>query len=384
MTGLTASARAVRWFRFCRQELDREPAGSGEERDVALLDYGLQDTGPDGAAWALAVRGAAPGDLAYAWTIRGAPHAYRRGDLAAIAVATAPFSEADAGKRMFDAVKPLKEAGIPALEALRTLAGHLRHIVRTPTVKGEVSRRLTSLVDQPFLRPCRPCDAIHVYENPFRLAALQGGLELEPGTSPPVLRRIPELPAPMYRRLGGEAHARFDVVRNYVRFYGPATVRDAAEFLDAPVREVERQWPDDAVEVVVDAAPSSSARSPSRFVLADDVEALVEAGTHRRRAAGPVRLLGPYDPFLQSRDRDVLVPEPARRRVLWPVLGRPGVVVSAGEIIAVWRPKAAGKRLRLTVETWKSFTKPEHAGLEDQAERLAAHRGVALAGLVID
>ena len=175
MTTVTVSADALRHFRFRRHQLDRDPAVGGKGSDVALLDYGVQDTGPDGAAWALAIRGAAasPVDLVYAWTLRGAPHAYRRGDVEAIAVATAPMSETDAGKRIFDANKPLKAAGIPALEALRAIAGHQRKIVRTPTVKGEVSSRLTEVVDQPYLRSCKPCNAIHIYENPFRMAALR-------------------------------------------------------------------------------------------------------------------------------------------------------------------------------------------------------------------
>ena len=52
--------------------------------DVDLLDLGVQDTGTFGSAWALEVRGARPAgpdDLLLAWTIRGAPHAYRRRDV---------------------------------------------------------------------------------------------------------------------------------------------------------------------------------------------------------------------------------------------------------------------------------------------------------------
>ena len=48
-----------------------------------------------------------------AWTLRGAPHAYRRSEAAAVAAAVAPWSEADAAKRIFDASKPLRDAGIP-------------------------------------------------------------------------------------------------------------------------------------------------------------------------------------------------------------------------------------------------------------------------------
>ncbi len=95
------------------QQLDRE---AGPVDDTAVLDIGVQDTGPDGGLWALAIRGvdvSGLGDeLATVWTVRGAPHRYRRSDLPAVAAATAPFSDADAGKRIVDASKPLKAAGI--------------------------------------------------------------------------------------------------------------------------------------------------------------------------------------------------------------------------------------------------------------------------------
>jgi hypothetical protein len=117
MTVRAVSVEEVRRFRFHRHELDRDPPPAGKGRATAFLDFGVQDTGPDGTARALSIPGAAPGDLVYAWTLRVAPHAYRRADVEASAVATAPLSEADAAKRIFDAVKPLREAGIPALEA---------------------------------------------------------------------------------------------------------------------------------------------------------------------------------------------------------------------------------------------------------------------------
>src|SRR3712207_5340138 len=106
MTGVVA-ATVVRSdviaYRLRRHQLDRE-ADSLEAVDVDLLDLGVQDTGTEGSAWALAVRGARAGDgadLVRAWTLRGAPHVYRRRDIAAVVVATAPFSEADAASRVF-------------------------------------------------------------------------------------------------------------------------------------------------------------------------------------------------------------------------------------------------------------------------------------------
>src|SRR5829696_4163245 len=191
----SASRRQVLGFRVRAQQLDRD---AGTLADTAVLDLGAQDTGPDGGLWALAVRGVDVSaldddELSTAWTIRGAPHVHRRSDLPAVAAATAPFSDADAGKRIYDAAKPLKAAGIPNLAALDTVAAAMRSIVTAPMVKGELSTRLTAVMDPPYVRPCVPCNAVHLWEMPFRLAALRAGLELQPGTSPPVLQPVPGL-----------------------------------------------------------------------------------------------------------------------------------------------------------------------------------------------
>ncbi|MEO7443479.1 MAG: crosslink repair DNA glycosylase YcaQ family protein, partial [Acidimicrobiales bacterium] len=336
-----------------------------------LLDFGVQDSGPDGAPWALVLRGLPsvdPSEVALAWTLRGAPHAYRRCELAAVAAATAPLSEADAAKRILNAARPLKAAGIPALEALRVVANHLRDIVTAPTAKGEVSGCITQRLEEPYLKFCPPCGTTHVYEMPFRLAALQAGLELEPGTSPPVLRPLSEHP-PL------DATARFDVIRNYLRFFGPARVGDVAGFLDAPVKEVKAHWPDDSVRVEV-VEDQATGRPQPRFMLARDIEAVTSArsdGTTRN-----LRLVGPYDPYLQLRDRELLVTDEARRKDLWRVIGRPGAIVADGEIIGTWRPRKLGRRLTVRIEPWVALPVGDREAIEDQARQFAAHRGLNL------
>lgn len=352
---MTLTAGQVRGARVRAQQLDRD---AGTVADTAVLDIGVQDTGPDGGLWALALRGVTPepGELATVWSVRGAPHLYRRADLPAVAAATAPFSEADAAKRVFDAAKPLRAAGIPVLTALDTVAAAMRSIAAEPVVKGEMSRRLTETLDAPYLRYCRPCGATHTFEQPFRLAALRAGLELQPGTSPPVLQPVPGFAA------AAEVPERFDVVRAYLRLLGPATPQHVAGYLDAPVKEVRGHWPADAVEVDVE--------GERRWTLDADA------------AAGdppPVtRLLGPFDLFLQARDRELLVPDAARRKELWPVLGRPGAVLSGADLVGAWRPRRAGSALTVAVEPWVRVTTALRAAVEEQAERLAAFRGVRL------
>lgn len=392
MATTAVDAVRVRRYRVRAQQLDRPVDAARAVTDAAVLDVGVQDTGPDGALWALAVRGvpvvAHDWDpaLALAWTVRGAPHAYRRADLPAVQRAVRPYSDADAGKRIYDAAKPLRAADIRPVDALATTARTMRQVVTSPMSKGALSTRMTREMTEPYLRWCNACQVTHMWEMPFRLATLHAGLELEPDTSPPVLRRIPGFPrrqvgaverpdgaAPGSARAGrGDAAAApddgpFDLIRGVLHLLGPVDPRGVAMFLDAPVADVTRRWPTDAVPVEVDGAAAA--------VLRADLPDLLD-GDPAPGAEPVVRLLGPYDLFLQARDRQVLVPDPARHRGLWPVIGRPGAVLADGEIVGTWRPRANGRRLGLELDPWVPWDENLRAAVTAEHERLAAFRGL--------
>ena len=98
-------------YRVHAQQLDRAPARR-PITDAAIFDFGIQDTGRDGASWALVNRGVpvqnaaeleVSPDVALAWTLRAAPHYYRRSDLPDVLVATSPWSDQDAAKRVIGA-----------------------------------------------------------------------------------------------------------------------------------------------------------------------------------------------------------------------------------------------------------------------------------------
>lgn len=372
---ITLDRHEVIAHRIAAQQLDREP-DSQDPAAPSVLDLGVQETGGDAASWALANRGAriaspaalhTSDDLAVAWTLRGAPHVYRRADLPDVQVAVSPWSDADAAKRIFDANKPLKDAGIGALSALTEVATQMRSLVVKPMVKGEMSTGLTDLLPAEYVRFCVPCQATHPYEQPFRLSALHAGLELEPGTSPPILRRVPGWPR---RRPGpaadpGAAPPHLQPIRACLSLLGPTTPRDVAGFLDMPLAVVKAHWPDDATEVTVEGRPAWT------------LDPLLP-----RTTSDIVRLLGPFDLLLQARDRDLLVPDPGQHKILWPTLGRPGAILVSTDVIGTWRPKATGKKLSVRLELWDEQAKTVRGRIEEQAERLAGHRGLSFAGFI--
>ena len=355
--------------RIAVQQLDRAPAPRRAATDAAILDLGVQDSGRDGASWALVNRGvpiaspdalAATDDLGLVWSLRVSPHYYRRSELLDVMTAVSPFDDTDAGRRMIGAAKPVAATGVEPLEAIAEVARAMRRLVTDPMGKGDLSTALTQQLPDAYGIECRPCQATHVSESLFRIAAVFGGLEIEPATSPPVLRRIPDWP----RRPAGvaadptAAPEHLQVIRAHLRLLGPSTPSEVAGFLDTTASVIKQHWPEDATEVRVAGA--------KKWLLGDLLE-----------AERVVRLLGPYDLLAQGKDRDLLVPEAAHRKRLWPVLGRPGPVLADGEIVGCWRPRAKGQKLDVEVELWQPEA-PTKKAMGEQAERLAAHRGLRL------
>ena len=237
----------------------------------------------------------------------------------------------------------------------------MRSIVTSPTVKGDLSTELHARLPEPYQRYCRVCEAVHLYEQPFRLSALRAGLELRPGTSPPVLERIPG-----WRGPAADVDPALDPIRAALHLLGPMTPKQVAAYVDAPVKDIKAHWPDGRRD--------GHRRGRG---AADPVRRCRCACDPPPTLPGLVRLLGPFDLFLQARDRELVVPEQAHRKDLWRTLGRPGGVLVGEEILGTWRPRAAGKKLRLAVDAWAPL--PD---LTEQAERLAAFRGVTFDGFV--
>ncbi len=356
--------RQVLAYRIARHGLHRTGKDAAA---LTVFDLGLQDSQRDTALLALAARLDDVGPeslmnddrLVLAWSLRGAPHFHRRADITELTRALIPLDETDALARMLWQKKQLSETGLDATEVLFTAARAIRKAVTGTMTKGTVSTAVTKALPPAFSYWCRGCNTTHIYEQLMRVATLHAGVRLEAGASPATLA---PLEARGRIRTKPDAKAATAIVEKYLRLNGPATQGDAAGFAGTAKSVVTRTWPDGLAEVRVDGRKA--------FLPEDCLPEL-----ENPPEPDVVRLLPPLDPFTQARDKAVLVPDKARQKEVWKILGNPGVLLADGDIAGTWRTKGAGKRLEFTITAFDPPSPTTREEAEAEASRLATTRG---------
>jgi len=145
----------------------------------------------------------------------------------------------------------------------------------------------------------------------------------------------------------------------------PPTSGHFAEWAGITKSDAKKRW-----AAVADNLVAVRGERRKGFVLEDDLDALDDP-----QASTGVRLLPAKDAFVQARDRDVLFPDPAHRRAVFPPLGGPGVVLHQALPVGTWRGAAKGRRYQVRVAEFAPLTRTMRAGIEAEAERVAHVRG---------
>jgi hypothetical protein len=153
------------------------------------------------------------------------------------------------------------------------------------------------------------------------------------------------------------SEARVELARRYLHVFGPTTAEAFAQW--AGIKPPPGQAAFEAL------APSlTPVRTPigEAWILTDDEKAF-------RAAAGDaatVRLIPSGDTYflLQGEDRELLVPDPARRSELWTPRVWPGAVLVGGEVAGTWRRAGAV----VTIQTWRSLSPAVREALQAEAE----------------
>jgi hypothetical protein len=102
------------------------------------------------------------------------------------------------------------------------------------------------------------------------------------------------------------------------------------------------------------------------WILAADEPAFRAATTSPGMPAA-ARVLPSGDPYLMAGDRELLVPDAASSRSLWPPgTVWPGGLLVAGELVGTWRRAGA----RMTVRPWRRLSRDERDAVEAEASTL--------------
>lgn len=168
------------------------------------------------------------------------------------------------------------------------------------------------------------------------------------------------------------ALARAELLRRYLRCYGPSTRSNFAAWLGVRPGDTDPWW-----NLIEDELTQVRFGGPS-WILTDDLDALRHPPTPRG-----VRLLPPRDPFTQMRDRDTIIDRRSHRQV-WRPVGEPGTILVDGRIAGIWRPRKTSRTLTITVNPFDSLPDETLRSLQDEAQHVARLRGASAANLVID
>jgi hypothetical protein len=327
-------------------------------RDAALLALAARHDGVTRAKYDEAVD---EGDLVAAHIVRGAIHVLAPGDHALFGRALLAGDDDELGAQLGQQVQRLAaEKAFKPTEALDEVAEATTEALRGGRAldRTELHAALRERVGADLMPWCKSCKSHHVAPMLWRFAAVKAATRLD------AQRRY---------RLGkpGRTPATAGAVERFLRFYGPSDAKGLAAWAGLAPAHAKRLWgqvADDLAEVAV---------GKSRlWALRADLEQLESPP-----AAEGIRLLPPNDPYLQTPNRPLLAPEPELRKRLFRPVASPGVVLSNGRLVGLWRVRAKGKRTEITVE---KLARVARAGIEAEAQRVADLRGDAGLVLAVD
>jgi Winged helix DNA-binding domain len=365
---VVVDADQVLAFRLARLGLASRSGGSLAEaaacpasdfnRDAALLALAARVEDVSRSRYDDAVDS---GELVLAHVIRGAIHALAPGDHALYGRALIPRDDEEMGHVLGQQVQRLAaEKGFSPSVALEEVAAATSDALAGGRAldKNELHEELRQRVNPDYMPWCRSCGSHHVAPILWRYATIKAGARLDSQ------RR--------YRNgKPGRAPAAREAVRRFLGFYGPAKPGDFAEWAGILKRHAQRLW--DELAGDLDEVQVGKGKA---WLLRDDVAELESPP-----AASGVRLIPPGDPYLQKPNRPLLAPKEELRKRMFRPVASPGAVLNDGRLVGLWKAKAKGKKLEVTVEKLGRLAR---ADVEDEAQEVARLRGAAEALVVVD
>ena len=158
-----------------------------------------------------------------------------------------------------------------------------------------------------------------------------------------------------------------ELMRRYVRSFGPVTLQDTAYWLGASIRDILPHWN----RLLAELEPVECAGS-TRWVMANDLDELIAM----EQATLPVRLVPAFDPLLLAhRDKSQILDMQFYKRIYGAAAWvYPSVLVN-GAIAGAWSYEKKAKVLNIKVEPFQKITKLARKAIEREANHLASVSG---------
>lgn len=163
------------------------------------------------------------------------------------------------------------------------------------------------------------------------------------------------------------------LTRKFLHCYGPTTADEFANWLGCSGKQARRMW-----KSIADETLPVSVDGKKVFILEDDKDLLFAPPKPERKLI----MLGGHDPYLDQRDRHILLDNKALQKKVWKTVTNPGVVLQCGEIIGIWTSKKKGKGIEIKMNLWNEDTDLKQ-DLRDLAEGYAVFREQKLIGIDI-
>jgi hypothetical protein len=327
-------------------------------RDAALLALSARRRSLTRAAYDKAADG---GQLVVAHVVRGAIHALAPRDFALYGRALVSRDDDELGAQLGRQVQRLAaEKDFAPTEALAEVAEATKEALSGGRAlsKNELHEELRRRVNEDLMPWCRGCKSHHVAPMLWRYGTIQAGARLDSER-----RYLIGKP--------GRAPAAGEAVKRFLHFYGPSTVGEFADWAGVARAHAERLW----ARIEGDLAEVPVARRTAWALRGDRSQ--LESPPQARG----IRLIPAGDPYLQQPNRPLLAPDASLRKRLFRPVASPGVVLRDGRLTGLWRAKAKGQKLELSVEKLARIARSD---LEEEAQRVAAVRGAGEAVLVIE
>ena len=298
--------------------------------------------------------------------IRGAGHVVPKDDVGLFTRATFPTDEKNLQRLLGTPSKNLRAKKIPASTIIQTVTdAAMKALDGKALTQDEIHAEWRKRLPKEYLNFCRGCDSFHVPYTTVAAVGLQGTVfcygPIKDGNSAFVRTD---------QWLGKNAvetdleKLRIDLVKRFLRYYGPSTPKAFSVWSDLSVAEAKEFFTiaaDELTQVETDAGPA--------WLNKKDLPLIQSAQLKKG-----ILMLAAKDPILNMPDREILAEDKKVYPLIWRVLANPGVFLIDGELAGIWKALKKGKRLEYTIQAFGKLPKQTQAKIEEEASRIAAFR----------